>query len=98
MSLNLNLLSWIIFLPVIGLVAIAVLPKPGQKTVKWVALIATLIAFILSVIVFLQFDRSDAAIGKMQFEEKIAWIPAINSFYHLGVDGLSLPLVILMTF
>lgn len=34
----------------------------------------------------------------MQFEEKIAWIPAINSYYHLGVDGLSLPLVILMTF
>ena len=96
--MNLNLLSWIIFLPVIGLVVIAVLTKPGQKTVKWIALVVTLIAFILSLIVFLQFDRSDGAIGKMQFEEKVAWIPAINSYYHLGVDGLSLPLVILMTF
>ncbi|MCX6006541.1 MAG: NADH-quinone oxidoreductase subunit M [Chloroflexi bacterium] len=98
MALNLNLLSWIIFLPVLGLLVIAVIPRPGQKTVKWIALAAALASFILSMIMFFLFDRSATAIGHMQFEEKIAWIPAINSFYHLGVDGLSLPLVILMTF
>ena len=96
--MNLNLLSWIIFLPVLGLLVIAVIPRPGHKTVKWIALAAALASFILSMIMFFLFDRSAAAIGHMQFEEKIAWIPAINSFYHLGVDGLSLPLVILMTF
>ena len=98
MALNLNLLSWVIFLPVIGLIVIALLPKPSQKTVKWTALIAALASFAVSIAVFLMFDRSAAAIGRMQFEEKLLWIPAINAYYHLGVDGLSLPLVILMTF
>jgi len=96
--LNLNLLSWIIFLPVIGLIVIALLPRPSQKTVKWIALAAAMASFILSIAVFIMFDRSASAIGQMQFVEKISWIPAINSFYYLGVDGLSLPLVILMTF
>jgi len=96
MDLNLNLLSWIIFLPVIGIVVIALLPKPSQKTVKWIALIAALASFIVSMAVFFMFNK--AAAGTMQFVEKVPWIPAINSNYSLGVDGLSLPLVILMTF
>ncbi|MDD5493931.1 MAG: NADH-quinone oxidoreductase subunit M [Dehalococcoidia bacterium] len=98
MVLNLNLLSWIVFLPVIGLIVIALWPRASQKTVKWIALIAALASFIISLYVFFMFDRSGAAIGHMQFEEKVLWIPAVNSYYHLGVDGLSLPLVILMTF
>ncbi len=96
--MNLNLLSWIIFLPVIGLIVIALIPRPSQKTVKWIALVAAMASFVLSIAVFIMFDRSASAIGQMQFVEKISWIPAINSFYYLGVDGLSLPLVILMTF
>jgi len=98
MALNLNMLSWIIFLPVIGLIVIALIPRPSQKTVKWIALVAAMASFVLSIAVFIMFDRSASAIGQMQFVEKISWIPAINSFYYLGVDGLSLPLVILMTF
>ena len=98
MALNLNLLSWVIFLPVIGLIVIALWPKPSQKAVKWTALIAALAAFAVSLAIFFMFDRSGSAIGHMQFEEKIPWISAINVNYHLGVDGLSLPLVILMTF
>jgi NADH-quinone oxidoreductase subunit M len=98
MALNLNLLSWIVFLPVIGIIVLALIPRPGQKTVKWIALAAAMASFILSIAVFIMFDRSESAIGQMQFVEKVPWIPAINSFYHLGVDGLSLPLVILMTF
>ncbi|MBM3167620.1 MAG: NADH-quinone oxidoreductase subunit M, partial [Chloroflexi bacterium] len=91
-------LSAIIFLPVIGAIVIALLPRADFKVIRVVALIFTLASFALSMVVFCQFDRSSAAIGVMQFEEKHSWIPAINSFYHLGVDGLSLPLVILMTF
>jgi len=96
--LNLNLLSWIIFLPIVGLAIIALWPKPSQRTIKWIALVAALLSFILSLYAFLVFDRSSAAVGHMQFVEKYPWIPAINSYYHVGVDGLSLPLVILMTF
>ena len=91
-------LSTVVFLPVVGLVIIALLPKPQQKTVKLTALIFTLASFALSIAVFYLFDRSNGSIGQIQFEEKLSWIPAINAFYHVGVDGLSLPLVILMTF
>jgi NADH-quinone oxidoreductase subunit M len=91
-------LSAIVFLPVVGLVIIALLPKPQPRTIKLVALAFTLASFALSIAVFCLFDRSAGAIGQIQFEEKLSWIPAINAFYHLGVDGLSLPLVILMTF
>ena len=91
-------LSTIVFLPAVGLVIIALLPKPQQKTVKLTALISTLASFALSIAVFCLFDRSNGSIGQIQFEEKLSWIPAINAFYHVGVDGLSLPLVILMTF
>jgi NADH-quinone oxidoreductase subunit M len=91
-------LSAIVFLPVVGLVIIALLPKPQPKTTKLVALAFTLASFVLSLAVFCLFDRSVGATGQIQFAEKLSWIPAINAFYNLGVDGLSLPLVILMTF
>jgi len=96
--LNFPYLSAILLLPIIGLIVIALLPKPEQRTIKLTALVFALASFALSVAVFCLFDRSGAAIGQIQFEEKLSWIPAINAFYHLGVDGLSLPMVILMTF
>src|SRR4030042_1569540 len=98
MNLSFPYLSAIVFLPVVGLIIIALWPKPEQKTVKLTALIFTLASFALSIAVFYLFERSSAVIGQIQFEEKVSWIPAINAFYHVGVDGLSLPLVILMTF
>ena len=98
MDFGFNYLTTIVFLPVVGLVIIALLPKPQPKTIKLVALAFTLASFALSLVVFCLFDRSAGAIGQIQFAEKLSWIPAINAFYHLGVDGLSLPLVILMTF
>ncbi len=91
-------LSAILFLPVVGLIVIALLPKPQQKTIKLIALIFALASFALSIAVFCLFDRSAGSIGQIQFEENLPWISAINAFYHIGVDGLSLPLVILMTF
>lgn len=96
--MNFPYLSAILLLPIIGLIVIALLPKPEQRTIKLTALVFALASFALSVAVFCLFDRSGAAIGQIQFEEKLSWIPAINAFYHLGVDGLSLPMVILMTF
>ncbi|HJX03611.1 MAG TPA: NADH-quinone oxidoreductase subunit M [Dehalococcoidia bacterium] len=91
-------LTAILFIPILGLILIAFLPKDNARPIKWTALIATLASFIISLVVFVQFDRSPAAVGGMQFVEKLPWIPALNVHYHLGVDGLSLPLVILMTF
>jgi len=91
-------LTTIIFLPVVGAILIAFLPGLSSRAIKRLAAIFTFVALALSIFVFANFDKSLAAAGVIQFEEKLSWIPAINAFYHLGVDGLSLPLVILMTF
>ena len=90
-----NYLSAIIFLPVVGAILIAFAPGLSERAIKRIAAIFTFASLVLSIFVFASFDRSLA--GVIQFEEKLSWIPAINAHYHLGVDGLSLPLVILMT-
>jgi NADH-quinone oxidoreductase subunit M len=88
-----NYLSVIIFLPALGAVIIAFIPGLSHRLIKWLSVIFTFIPLALSCYLFAIFDRSSGAI---QFEEKLSWIPAINAHYHLGVDGISLPLVILM--
>jgi NADH-quinone oxidoreductase subunit M len=91
-------LTWIVFLPAIGAIIIAFLPGLSIRAIKYVAAVVTFISLVLSVIVFANFDRSIGAAGAIQFEENISWIPAINAHYHLGIDGLSLPLMLLMAF
>jgi NADH-quinone oxidoreductase subunit M len=93
--LDFNYLSWIIFLPVVGAILIAFLPGLSGRKIKSLAVLFTFVPLALSIYAFTIFDRSLA--GVIQFEENLSWIPAINAHYHLGVDGLSLPLVILMT-
>ncbi len=96
--MDFNYLTAIIFLPVVGAILIAFLPGLSSKAIKRMAAIFTFVSLALSIYVFTIFDRSLAAAGVMQFEEKLSWIPAINANYHVGVDGLSLPLMVLMTF
>ncbi len=96
--MDFNYLTTIIFLPAVGAILIAFLPGLSGRLIKGVAAIFTFIPLALSVFLFCSFDSSLGVAGIIQFEEKLSWIPAINAFYHLGVDGLSLPLVILMTF
>ncbi len=88
-----NYLTTIVFLPLVGAILIAFLPNLRDRCIKRLAAIFTFIPMALSIFLFCQFDRSA---GLIQFEEKISWIPAINAYYHVGVDGLSLPLVLLM--
>ncbi len=94
--MSFSYLSTIVFLPVMGAIVIALFGK-SQRLTRWLALIFTFITFAISIAAFLGFDKSAAA-GTFQFQEKFAWIPALNANYHLGVDGLSLPLVVLTAF
>jgi NADH-quinone oxidoreductase subunit M len=80
---------------VVGAILIAFIPGLSNGLIKRLAGIFTLIPFVLSIILFSNFDRS---LGAVQFEEQLSWIPAINANYHLGVDGLSMPLMILTAF
>ncbi|MFC1592820.1 NuoM family protein [Candidatus Omnitrophota bacterium] len=91
-------LTTIIFLPVVGAILIAFIPGLSDRIIRRLSAIITVIPFALSILIFCAFDRSLKAVGVMQFEEIIPWITPINAFYHLGVDGLSLPLVVLTTF
>jgi NADH-quinone oxidoreductase subunit M len=89
-------LTTIIFLPIVGAIIIAFVPGLQGRVIKRIAAIFTFIPLVLSIFLFAIFNRSSAAAGAIQFEEKLSWIPAINAHYHLGVDGLNLPLVMLM--
>jgi NADH-quinone oxidoreductase subunit M len=94
--MDFNYLTWIIFLPAVGAILIAFIPGLSGRLIKWLAALFTFVPLALSLYAFAIFDRSAGMAGAIQFEEKFSWIPAINAHYHLGVDGLSLPLVILM--
>ncbi|MBI2857611.1 MAG: NADH-quinone oxidoreductase subunit M [Chloroflexi bacterium] len=91
------LLSVTLFLPAIGAIIIALLRSPSQRRVRGIALASSVLSLVLSLYLFVSFDRSDAAIGVMQFEENVSWLAAIGSAYHLGLDGISLVMTVLTT-
>ena len=87
-----HILSWLIWLPVIGIAVILFIPREKESLIRITAAVATGIQLLLSLLLWSKFDSS---LGTFQFVEKLEWIPSINIFYSLGVDGLSLPMVIL---
>jgi NADH-quinone oxidoreductase subunit M len=93
--MNSHLLSLILFIPAFAALVIFFLPKDEAKLIRWTALLASLIPFALSIVLWTNF-KSDVA--GYQFEEQYPWYAAINSTLHLGVDGLSLTMVLLTTF
>ena len=95
--MDFNHLTVILFLPVLGSILIALIPGLSGRKIKNVAAIFTFIPLALSLYLFAIFDRSLGAAGLIQFEEKALWIAPLNANYHLGVDGLSMPLVLLTT-
>lgn len=90
-------LSIILFLPVLAAVLCLLLPQAQEQQAKWIALAASVAAFAVSMVVFVQFDRDLAG---YQFTERHEWVEigSFNLQYYIGVDGLSLPLVVLTTF
>jgi NADH-quinone oxidoreductase subunit M len=96
--LDFNWLSTILFLPAVGAIVVALTKSKNDKLIKWLAAVFTAIPLALTIYLFVAFDRSASAVGVIQFEEKYLWIAPLNAYYHLGVDGLSLPLLLLTTF
>ena len=87
-----NILTLITFIPIAGAVIVAVMPKRAESSAKYIALITSLVIMGLAVYLWVVFDPSVAGI---QFPEKYRWIPDVNIYYHLGVDGISMPMVFL---
>lgn len=99
-----SLLSWIVFTPTIG--AVAVLFLSGSELIKRTALVFTLIPFVLSLLLLGPFltgeaGAAGAGYGGIHFQQFVPWISssdgAFTINYHLGIDGLSMPLIILTT-
>jgi len=93
--------SWILtlvtFFPIVGILAILFIPKDRPNATRWIAVITSLLTFGLSIVMLALFDQSDP---DLQMVVQIPWIHISNWTieYHLGVDGLSLLLVLLTTF
>ncbi len=90
--LNHSILSALLIAPLIG--ALLVLLAPGERAVRWLALLSSLATLLLSL--HLPFHFQNAARG-MQFAQDVPWISALNIHYAVGVDGISLWLVVLTT-
>ena len=90
-----GLLSVLIWLPILGGLVVLALGERSIVLGRWVALLTALASFGISIPAYTGFDTHTVG---LQFAEKLPWITSLNAFYSLGVDGISLPLVLLTTF
>lgn len=89
-----HLLTLILFVPVLAAMVVFCLPKDNLKAIRWTAFGASLIPFLLTVYLWTQFKSGQAG---YQFQEQYTWYPVLHSTFHVGVDGLSLTMVLLTT-
>ena len=90
-----SLLTIVTFLPLAGAVLLLTLPKDNFKLIRVLALVIATTTFLLSLFLFFYFD---VLTPRMQFEQLATWIPSLGANYHVGIDGISLFLVLLTTF
>jgi len=88
------ILSALIFLPIAGALLLLLINRTKEALIKWLSLIVSIAAFILSIPLFTNFDKTTHL---MQFTEKHKWIPLWNVNYSLGLDGISVLFVLLST-
>ncbi len=89
------MLSLIVFLPLLVAAALAAVPAVGDRAARWVFLAPTLVEVVLVGVVWAGYDTP--APGELAYEQQVPWIPGVGTSYHVGVDGLSLPLVAMTT-
>ena len=86
------LLTLMIFVPLIGMIVVLCLPRNAEETIKRATLVFTLIPLILGVILLAGYDRASE---DSQYAVKMMWIEAFKIHYHIGIDGLSVTLILL---
>ncbi len=92
--MNNNLLSFILFEPLVGALLILLISKHNENAIRWIANITALAGFLISVPLWFWFNSQGP---DFQFVERATWIPSIGADYFLGVDGLSVLLILLTT-
>jgi NADH-quinone oxidoreductase subunit M len=86
-----NVLSLIVFLPLAAALVLLALPRLADTATRWAWVAVAAVDLLLVVAVWGRYETPTA--GRVAFEEQAEWIPGVNSSYHVGVDGLSLPLL-----
>jgi NADH-quinone oxidoreductase subunit M len=94
-----NLLTLITFTPLLGALIVLILPKQNKGLSRWTALLFSMIPLILSLFMWTWFNRAPCYEIAEQacFEQQAQWFPLLNSTYHVGIDGISLTMVLLTT-
>ena len=90
-----HILSYAIFLPLAGSILLLLIPKGQAAMIKVAGLVVSTATFVVSIALYAQFEQASSL---MQFVENIPWISSLNVSYHVGIDGISLLLVLLTTF
>ncbi|TNG02661.1 MAG: NADH-quinone oxidoreductase subunit M, partial [Gammaproteobacteria bacterium] len=89
---ELPLLSLLVWMPIVGGILVLFSGDRDPTGAKRLALVFSVLTFLLCIPLYTGFDTQTA---NMQFQEKAVWIETFNIFYHLGVDGISMPLILL---
>src|SRR5579883_2732514 len=87
-----HLLTIITFVPIVGMVLILLCPKDQHNLIRWIAAAATLPQILIAIYLYANFDTTTTAI---QFAEKYPWVASYHINYFLGVDGISISMVLL---
>ena len=87
-----NILSYMTFFPLAGMIVVLLLPSKSHNLIRWASALFTVPPLLLGVWLYGNFDRINPG---LQFVEKIPWIPAYNIDYFVGVDGISISMVLL---
>jgi len=90
-----ELLNIVLFLPLAGMLAIALLPAGRDALVRQLSLVVMVVQFVLTVVLYANFDGSVAG---LQFESRVPWIPGWGVYYQIGLDGMNVLLVLLTAF
>src|SRR5215813_5205269 len=85
-------LTLITFVPVAGMVVCLALPEAMKNACKWIAAAATAVQLVIALALYAHFDTTTTAV---QFAEKYQWIPTYHITYFMGVDGISISMVLL---
>ena len=91
------MLTLILFSPLLGAILVAVLPSGNKKLARITALVVSLVPLVLSLILWFNFEGAAANADGFKFTTEAVWYEAINSTFYIGVDGLSMTMVLLTT-
>jgi NADH-quinone oxidoreductase subunit M len=92
------MLSWIVFSPLLVIVPMLLVPSERKELIRWLAVLGTVPSLLLAIYIFATFDRSVAGVNDpagFQYVIQNSWIPAFHIDYYMGIDGLSVTMVLL---